>query len=70
MRALDVAAAGFGVAWMVQLVPVQRSASVWVLAGRKELPTAMRTMAEGHDTPVRKLLKPVQLSPTPVRVSL
>ena len=44
---------GFGVAWMDQLVPFQRSASVGEPVGLNDPPTAMHTVPEGHDTAVR-----------------
>jgi hypothetical protein len=52
-RTLLVAPAGLGVVWIVQLVPFQASANVAVAAAPLvNDPTAVQTVADGHDTPL------------------
>ena len=48
----ETAAGGFGEVWTTQRVPFQRSASVrpFPLELVEPLPTAMHSVAEGHDT--------------------
>ena len=48
---LDVDPLGFGVDWIVQPVPLQRSANVPLF----EVPTAVQAVAELHDTPDKEL---------------
>jgi hypothetical protein len=48
--------AGFGVGWIAQLAPSQRSANVAVEELVKSHPTAVQFLAEVHDTPKSSLL--------------
>lgn len=56
MSWIDVAPAGFGVGWIVQSVPSQRSARVTCTPEPSmEYPTAVQIDEEAHDTPCRSL---------------
>src|SRR6516165_1634993 len=57
---LPEAPAGFGVAWMVHVVPFQRSASVADTpeAALTKTPAAVQASGALHDTPCRTLLAP------------
>jgi len=52
---LDIAPAGFGVAWMDQVFPFHASARVRLtpFLPLAECPAAMHAMADAHETPVR-----------------
>jgi hypothetical protein len=54
LRSLLVAPLGFGVVWIVQLLPSQRSASVVPGAPVLEKPTAVQAAADVHETPLRE----------------
>ena len=56
LRALALAPAGLGVAWMDQAVPFQCSASVpWRPRPLKEFPVAVHAAAEVHETALKML---------------
>src|SRR6516165_2157256 len=53
---LEAWPAGFWVAWMVQVLPFQTSASVWNVLPVENWPTASHAVAEVHETPSSWLL--------------
>src|SRR5215468_3674740 len=64
IRKLWTAPAGLGVDWTVQVVPFQRSASVFSEPPLATSPTAVHTFAPLHDTPLRLLFDALGVVPT------